>query len=165
MTNADRLSLFYAEIKPVVVEADAAGERIWEQKKTDTLDKILQDVTRHRYGDDAHLDSTLESLGLKLPQRKFPKMQTIELKDVNGELHCIYDKKNPNINSNYIDYGAMACQKKVFAELDSNFIDLSDIQKELTISGQASFFEIFSPFIEIGNPQALNLAKNILKND
>ena len=80
------LSLFYAEIKPVVVEADAAGERIWEQKKTDTLDKILQDVTRHRYGDDAHLDSTLESLGLKLPQRKFPKMQTIELKDVNGEL-------------------------------------------------------------------------------
>jgi hypothetical protein len=80
------LSLFYAEIKPVIVEADAAGERIWEQKKTDTLDKILQDVTRHRYGDDAHLDSTLESLGLKLPQRKFPKMQTIELKDVQGEL-------------------------------------------------------------------------------
>merc|ERR1711988_868006 len=81
------LSLFYAEIKPVVVEADAAGERIWEQKKTDTLDKILQDVTRHRYGDDAHLDSTLESLGLKLPQRKFPKMQTIELKETpDGEL-------------------------------------------------------------------------------
>ena len=86
-------------------------------------------------------------------------------KNVNGELNCIYDKKNPNINSNYIDYGAMACQKNVFAELDSNFIDLSDIQKEITISGQASFFEIFSPFIEIGNPQALNLAKNILKND
>ena len=86
-------------------------------------------------------------------------------KNLNGELNCNYDKKNPSIKSNYIDYGAMACQKKVFAELDSNFIDLSDIQKELTISGEASFFEVFTPFIEIGNPQSLSSAKNILSND
>ena len=86
-------------------------------------------------------------------------------KNLSGELNCIYDKKNPNINSNYIDYGAMACQKRVFEEFDSKFIDLSDIQKKLTVSGQASFFEIFSPFIEIGTPQSLNSAKHILKND
>ena len=58
-----------------------AGETAWEAKGTDTMQKIYQDVTRHRYGDDAHLDSTLEALGLKLPQKKFPKMQTIELNE------------------------------------------------------------------------------------
>lgn len=81
------LSLFYAEIKPVIVMADDNAEALYERKKTDTMDKIRKDVTRHRYGDDAHLDSTLEALGLKLPQKKFPKMQTIELSETpEGEL-------------------------------------------------------------------------------
>lgn len=71
------LSLWYAEIQPAELITDAAGEDAWEKFSTDTFQKIKQDVTRHRYGDDAHLDSTLESLGLKLPQKKFPKLQTI----------------------------------------------------------------------------------------
>lgn len=74
------LSLWYAEIPPVVIEADADGEAAFQEMATDTMKKIRQDVTRHRYGDDAHLDSTLETLGLKLPQKKFPRMKTIELK-------------------------------------------------------------------------------------
>ena len=81
------LSLWYAEIKPVEVLSSDKGERAWEAKKTDTLEKIRLDVTRHRYGDDAHLDSTLESLGLKLPQKKFPKMLSITLDETSsGEL-------------------------------------------------------------------------------
>lgn len=81
------LSLWYAEIPPVRVIADEKGLQIYELLKTDTMDKIKRDVTRHRYGDDAHLDSTLESLGLKLPQKKFPKMQEIILEETpEGEL-------------------------------------------------------------------------------
>jgi hypothetical protein len=72
------LSLWYAEIQPAKVITTEAGDMAWEKFSTDTFQKIKQDVTRHRYGDDAHLDSTLESLGLKLPQRKYPKLQTIE---------------------------------------------------------------------------------------
>lgn len=53
------------------------GDRAWEKYATDTFKKIKQDVTRHRYGDDAHLDSTLEALGLKLPQKKFPKLLSL----------------------------------------------------------------------------------------
>ena len=71
------LSLWYAEIKPVEVVSSESGDRIYEALATETMRKIKQDVTRHRYGDDAHLDSTLEALGLKLPQKKFPKMQSI----------------------------------------------------------------------------------------
>ena len=84
------LSLWYAEIQPVQVISSEKGDRAYEAKKTDTMIKIRQDVTRHRYGDDAHLDSTLESLGLKLPQKKFPKMQTIVLDETpEGELEYL----------------------------------------------------------------------------
>jgi Protein of unknown function (DUF2854) len=60
------LSLWYAEIPPVEVVSDAAGDRAWEMHGTETLQKIKADVTRHRYGDDAHLDSSLDALGLKV---------------------------------------------------------------------------------------------------
>jgi hypothetical protein len=81
------LSLWYAEIPPVLVESDAAGDEAWESMSTKTMLEIKQDVTRHRYGDDAHLDSTLEALGLKLPQKKYPKFQTITQKMTSeGEL-------------------------------------------------------------------------------
>jgi hypothetical protein len=73
------LSLWYAEIPPVEVVSTPAADQKWAELATDTMKKIRQDVTRHRYGDDAHLDSTLETLGLKLPQKKFPKMQSIIL--------------------------------------------------------------------------------------
>lgn len=73
------LSLWYAEIPPVEVIADSKGDQAYETLATDTMKKIRQDVTRHRYGDDAHLDTTLEALGLKLPQRKYPKIQQIIL--------------------------------------------------------------------------------------
>lgn len=81
------LSLWYAELPPVPVSSDASGDLAWENKSTDTLKKVRQDVTRHRYGDDAHLDSTLEALGLKLPQKKFPKLLAIDQSaTVDGEL-------------------------------------------------------------------------------
>ena len=81
------LSLWYAELGPVEVESSIKGDEIWELKATDTLKKVKADVTRHRYGDDAHLDSTLESLGLKLQSKKFPKLlKIIQEESENKEL-------------------------------------------------------------------------------
>lgn len=81
------LSLWYAEIAPVEVITSEAGDRVWEKLATDTMVKIKKDVTRHRYGDDAHLDTTLEALGLKLPQKKYPKMLSIVQEETpEGEL-------------------------------------------------------------------------------
>lgn len=81
------LALWYAEIPPVPVTSDANGDRVWEALATDTLKKVKLDVTRHRYGDDAHLDTTLEALGLKLPQKKYPKItELIQAETPTGEL-------------------------------------------------------------------------------
>ena len=80
------LSLWYAEIPPVEVISSPAGDAIWDRLSTEIFQQVKQDVTRHRYGDDAHLDSTLEALGLKLPQKKFPKLLSITQEDEDGEL-------------------------------------------------------------------------------
>jgi len=81
------LSLWYAEIAPVEVISDEAGDRAWANKASDTFIKVKADVTRHRYGDDAHLDTTLEALGLKLQGKKFPKLVSLTQEELeNGEL-------------------------------------------------------------------------------
>lgn len=70
-------ALKYAEIDPVPVFSSAAGERVFEAKATDTIQKIKQDVTRHRYGDEAHLDTTVKKLGLVVPGKDYPQLQEL----------------------------------------------------------------------------------------
>ena len=60
-------ALKYAEIDPVPVYSTAGGERLYESKATETIKKIKQDVTRHRYGDKAHLVTTVKKLCLVVP--------------------------------------------------------------------------------------------------
>ena len=72
-------ALKYAEIDPVPCKSSPGGERAFEQKATETIAKIKQDVTRHRYGDEAHLDTTVKKLGLVVPGKAYP--QLIELRE------------------------------------------------------------------------------------
>lgn len=78
------LSLKYAELAPVEVKSTPAADAMFEKKATETLRKVKQDVTRHRYGDDAHLDSTLKALGLQLPQKDFPELEYL-VQGVDGD--------------------------------------------------------------------------------
>lgn len=79
-------ALKYAEINPVPVFSTPAGERVFETKKTETIEKIKQDVTRHRYGDEAHLDTTVKKLGLVVPGKAYPQLRELRQEEANGEL-------------------------------------------------------------------------------
>ena len=79
-------ALKYAEIDPVPVFSTPAGEAIFEKKATETIRKIKQDVTRHRYGDEAHLDTTVKKLGLVVPGKAYPQLQQLRQEEVDGEL-------------------------------------------------------------------------------
>merc|ERR1712113_32045 len=58
-----------------------------ETKATETIKKIKQDVTRHRYGDEAHLDTTVKKLGLVVPGKGYPQLQELrEEREEDGEL-------------------------------------------------------------------------------
>jgi Protein of unknown function (DUF2854) len=79
-------ALKYAEIPPVPVFSTSAGERAYEGKATETIQKIKQDVTRHRYGDEAHLDTTVKKLGLVVPGKAYPQLRELRQEEINGEL-------------------------------------------------------------------------------
>merc|ERR1711924_462576 len=65
-------ALAYAELEPVPVTYDGSEsklEALFERKANEAMRKVREDVTRHRYGDDAHLDTTTKALGLVEPGR------------------------------------------------------------------------------------------------
>jgi len=70
-------ALKYAEIDPVPVESTDGAEALFSAKATETVQKIKQDVTRHRYGDEAHLDTTVKKLGLVVPGKAYPQLKEL----------------------------------------------------------------------------------------
>ena len=71
-------ALKYGEIEPVPIKATGASKALFEIKKTETIEQIKKDVTRHRYGDEAHLDTTVKSLGLVIPKKRYPQLKYLE---------------------------------------------------------------------------------------
>lgn len=79
-------ALKYAEIEPVPCWATPQSEAIFESKATEIIQKVKQDVTRHRYGDEAHLDTTVKKLGLVIPGKAYPQLRELRQEEENGEL-------------------------------------------------------------------------------
>jgi Protein of unknown function (DUF2854) len=57
-------ALKYAELQPVELVSNGPARSAREAKATECQKKIVSDITRHRYGDEAHLSSTMSALGL-----------------------------------------------------------------------------------------------------
>jgi len=79
-------ALKYAEILPVEVDTNEKGDAIFDAKANEILLKVKSDVTRHRYGDEAHLEIALEKLGLVVEGKGFPQMLKITQREEQGEL-------------------------------------------------------------------------------
>ncbi|MEM6424191.1 MAG: DUF2854 domain-containing protein [Cyanobacteria bacterium P01_H01_bin.119] len=72
------LALKAAELKPVPFqEPDAATLALRTQQATQTQNQIRKDVTRYRYGQEAHLDESLERLGLSPNDAERPVLSGI----------------------------------------------------------------------------------------
>lgn len=87
-------SLAYAEIQPAGLKATPSLEALFERKATETMKSISSDVTRHRYGDEAHLDTTVKRLGLVLPNKAYPQLQYIEYQNAEGgelSMMCVWE--------------------------------------------------------------------------
>lgn len=82
-------ALKYAEIEPVPVYSAVGADAAFGQKASDTILKIKQDVTRHRYGDEAHLDTTVKKLGLVVPGKAYPQLKELR-QDVTADGELVF---------------------------------------------------------------------------
>lgn len=80
------LALIAAELKPVPLTQPTSPEvlSLREQQATETQNQIRKDVTRYRYGQSAHLDSSLDALQLGVMDDEQPILQGIREEAIAG---------------------------------------------------------------------------------
>ncbi|ABB57527.1 DUF2854 domain-containing protein [Synechococcus elongatus] len=93
------LALKSAELKPVPL-ARAAAEVIQLRKAqaTKTQNQVRQDVTRFRYGQEAHLDVALEKLGLSPSDDERPELVALREENREGAYTLVLDFASPHVD-------------------------------------------------------------------
>lgn len=93
------LALKSAELKPTPFTQESSSEilSLREQKATATQKQIIGDVTRFRYGQDAHLDSSLKSLGLAPNSKEAALLTGIKETNTDGAYTLVLEFDSPYI--------------------------------------------------------------------
>ena len=69
-----------------------------DKQATDTQEQIIKDVTRFRYGQDIHLEESLERLGLSPSDEERPVVQSLREEDRDGAYALILEFNSPKIS-------------------------------------------------------------------
>lgn len=94
------LALKAAELKPIPFSQPTPPDIITlrEQQATSTQNQIRKDVTRYRYGQEAHLDDSLERLGLSPTDEERPLLVAIREEKIEGNYALILEFNSPFIS-------------------------------------------------------------------
>ena len=93
------LALKAAELKPVPYTAPITPEvEALRAEATPTQEQLRKDVTRYRYGQEAHLDESLEKLGLSPTDDERPELIGIQEKIVDGSYALLMEFYSPFIS-------------------------------------------------------------------
>jgi hypothetical protein len=94
------LALKSAELTPVPFSIPTIAEVVTlrEQQATPTLNQIRQDVTRYRYGQEAHLDTSLEKLGLSPTDEERPVLIGLQERAIEGAYALVLEFYSPLIS-------------------------------------------------------------------
>jgi NDP-sugar pyrophosphorylase family protein len=76
-----------------------------------------------------------------------------------------YDKHAPRADMRHIDFGLSVLSRSAFAQyLGARIIDLADILRDLSRSGQLAAYEVTERFYEVGSLQGLKDAEEFLSH-
>jgi hypothetical protein len=91
------LALKSAELEPVPFTAVTPANlvKLRDQQATPTLNQIRKDVTRFRYGQEAHLDVALEKLGLAPSDEDRPILKGLQEVEIGGDYGLILEFYSP----------------------------------------------------------------------
>ena len=94
------LALKASEIKPTPFSQATSPEilALREAQATDTQNQIRLDVTRYRYGQEAHLDESLERVGLSPTDEERPLLVALHEEDISGSYALVLEFESPLIN-------------------------------------------------------------------
>ncbi|MEB3355525.1 MAG: DUF2854 domain-containing protein [Synechococcales bacterium] len=86
-----------AELKPVPMVPPTPDDvvAVREQQATPTQKQIRKDVTRYRYGQEAHLDTTLEYLGLSPTDEERPNLESIREECIDNAYRLVLTFDSP----------------------------------------------------------------------
>ncbi|MGJ3246019.1 MAG: DUF2854 domain-containing protein [Elainellaceae cyanobacterium] len=89
-----------SELKPTPISPPTPPEIITlrEQQATDTQKQVLKDVTRYRYGQDAHLDVSLERIGLSPTDEERPVLQSLREESIEGAYALLLHFESPLVS-------------------------------------------------------------------
>ncbi len=94
------LALKAAELKPVPFSQPTTAEIIAlrEKQATPTQTQIRKDITRYRYGQEAHLDEALARLGLSPTDEERPVLRGLRETEIAGAYTLILEFDSPLIS-------------------------------------------------------------------
>ncbi|MDJ0719153.1 MAG: DUF2854 domain-containing protein [Prochloraceae cyanobacterium] len=91
------LALKTSELKPIPFSQPTSPEvlALREKQATVTQNKLRKDVTRYRYGQDVHLDESLQKVGLAPTEEERPVLTTISETETDGAYTLILGFHSP----------------------------------------------------------------------
>lgn len=94
------LALKAAELKPIPFSQETPKNIIdlREAQATETQNQLRKDITRYRYGQEAHLDDALARLGLSPTDEERPILTTIKEIEIDGQYTLVLQFQTPLIN-------------------------------------------------------------------
>jgi hypothetical protein len=93
------LALRAAELEPAPYSqpTPAAVLQLREEQATPTQNQVRLDVTRYRYGQEAHLDVALQKLGLSPSGDECPELKSLREDDIDGSYALILEFESPTV--------------------------------------------------------------------
>ncbi|MGB7441694.1 MAG: DUF2854 domain-containing protein [Coleofasciculaceae cyanobacterium] len=94
------LALKASELKPIPLSQPTPANvlQLRDKTATPTQNQIREDVTRYRYGQEAHLDSSLASLGLAPTDEERPVLTALRETEQDGAYTLVLEFDSPLIS-------------------------------------------------------------------
>lgn len=87
------LALRAAELEPAPYSQPTSPDvlKLREEQATPTQNQVRQDVTRYRYGQEAHLDVALQKLGLSPSGQECPELSGLHETEIDGSYALVLE--------------------------------------------------------------------------
>ncbi len=87
------LALRAAELEPAPYTQPTSPEvvKLREEQATPTQNQVRQDITRYRYGQEAHLDVALQKLGLSPSGQECPELSGLHETEIDGSYALVLE--------------------------------------------------------------------------